>query len=108
LIDIASGKIEQVFEEPNGWIRAVAWGPGPGQLTTASQNHHVRVWHIASGRIVRTHNHGQSDKSRLWLSTQAEKLGLKSEDGSGDLLVWDVGRLPIVAERINRSERANQ
>lgn len=98
IVDVQTGKIEKVFEESRGLIGAVAWGPGPGRLTTASDQHNIRVWDIASCSVIRTHVYGESGFPRVWLSKDGRKLGYLSSDSHGDLQLCNVERLPVMGQ----------
>ncbi len=96
IIDVESGKVEQEIVEPRGLIRAVAVGPGPGQVTTVSGNQAVRVWDLATGRPIRSYSHEQFNLQRAFLSADGRRLGIYSHpDG---VRVWDVNRLPTLLE----------
>jgi WD40 repeat protein len=97
IIDMQTGRVEQVLAEPNGWVLAVALGPGAGQLTTASANQAVRVWDLRTGKVVHSHNYEESGLFRVFLSEDGRRLGLFSGAGGG-VRIWDVARLPALPE----------
>jgi WD40 repeat protein len=96
IIDPDSGKVERVLAEPKGWVLAVAFGPGPGQLTTATGNQAVRVWDLATGAAVGSYNHQQTTLRRAFLSTNGRRLGFVASGGKAQ--IWEVARLPHLPE----------
>ncbi len=95
VIDVQTGKIEQSFNEPTGWVRAVAFGPRPGQITTVSAKQPVRVWDLATGQNLRSYNHGESYISQAFLSVDARRLVVVP---SGNVRVWDIEKLRAFQE----------
>jgi WD40 repeat protein len=97
VVDVKTGKVDWVLEEPNGWILAIAAGPGRDQLTTVSANHIARVWDLSTGRTIRRHNYGESAIRRAFLSADGRRLGFVSNVG-GEMRICDVAAIPILEE----------
>ena len=96
VIDVQTGKVDRVLDEPKGRVLAVAFGPRPGQLTTAAGNQAVRVWDLATGEAVRSYSHQETTLRRAFFSTNGRRLGFVSK--GGNLQVWDVTRLSLLPE----------
>ncbi len=97
VVDVKTGQVEQVLVEPKGLIRAAAFGPGPGQLTTVSGNQVVRVWDLTTGRALQIYDHGEFDLQRAFLSADGRRMGFYSYVG-GAFRIWNLDRLSTLAD----------
>ena len=101
ILDVNTGVIRETLTGHTGLVHAVAFSPDGSAVATASADHTVRIWNVATSRVTRTLSHpdevgavtfapgGRSvvtacwdGKTRLWDVTTGQLRQTLSRNGS--------------------------
>ena len=79
--------VDPTVEKPDNYIRSVAFSPDGRSIATGSEDHHVRIWDLAFGKLRSRLEGHKSEIYSLAYTPDGDKL----ISGSGDksAMIWD-------------------
>ena len=86
LWDLATGTLQQTFEDHTALVTAVVFSPNGSKLASASSST-VRLWDVATGTLQQTLKDYADSVSAVVFSPDGSKLALAS---NGTVQLWDL------------------
>ena len=107
LHDARTGSAQKHLVGHSGAIRGLNYAPDGRTLASASSDHTIKVWEVATGSDVRTFTSGEDGPEMHSVTFSPVGDMLAASGGDAHVSLWEAPLLPAIAPYVSAEQRRN-